>query len=285
MLTAYFDDSGTHRGSETVLMAGFWANTYQWDFLSQEWNKKLQSPSPGKLPLSRFHMAECQAGDGEFGGWGRLATDFLVRELQDIIIKSGIYGIALMLNQAHWDALVTGELRNQLGDGEDTCIKGCFAKVLIDARHFSTESEIEFIFDDRPRKLNVSNRAREIFSGLSKAAKVKPIPVSINFASSRRLPPLQAADVMAWEFYQHASDFWSGRTSATKPLRSQLNRLVKPGRIKWYFMAKREIEMFLADRSKMLVDRDFLVKRTAQAITGVQFMGRRVLRRGRFIPE
>jgi hypothetical protein len=81
MLTAYFDDSGTHPDSEVVLWYGLFGNHFQWAHFDNLWAAKLGEPSLGKPPLSRFHMAHCQAGDGEFLGWNRTATDFLVHEL------------------------------------------------------------------------------------------------------------------------------------------------------------------------------------------------------------
>ena len=92
MVFAYFDDSGTHSQSDIVLMAGVFGYANQWEYFAELWARKLADPSPGKPPLTRFHMAECQASDGEFSGWKRHETDFLVHELGSIILKAGIYG-------------------------------------------------------------------------------------------------------------------------------------------------------------------------------------------------
>src|SRR6266508_867733 len=86
MLTAHFDDSGTHDNSEVVVWAGLFGNEHQWKYFEELWRAKLAEPSPGKLPLSRFHMYDCQQLDGEFAGWNRTATDFLVHELGGIIL-------------------------------------------------------------------------------------------------------------------------------------------------------------------------------------------------------
>ena len=77
MLTAYFDDSGTHLNSDLVLWYGVFGNSFQWAHFDDLWAAKLKEPSPGKPALSRFHMAQCQAADAEFAGWSRTATDFL----------------------------------------------------------------------------------------------------------------------------------------------------------------------------------------------------------------
>jgi hypothetical protein len=90
MLTVYVDDSGTHSASGVVLFAGLIGYPNQWDMFSELWAKKLAHPSPGKDALRRFHMVECQDARGEFAGWNRIATDFLVYELIQIFNKTMI---------------------------------------------------------------------------------------------------------------------------------------------------------------------------------------------------
>jgi hypothetical protein len=91
MLTAYFDDSGSHADSDVVLWNGLFGNQHQWRFFGELWAAKLQAPSPGKDPLKRFHMYDCQYGEGEFLGWSRTAREFLIHELGGIILKCGLY--------------------------------------------------------------------------------------------------------------------------------------------------------------------------------------------------
>jgi hypothetical protein len=66
MLTAYFDDSGSHAGSDVVVWNGLFGNQYQWKLFDELWAAKLGAPSPGKNSLRRFHMYDCQHGEGEF---------------------------------------------------------------------------------------------------------------------------------------------------------------------------------------------------------------------------
>ena len=93
MLTTYFDDSGTHDDSDVVIIAGLSGNQYQWEAFENAWRAKLENPSPGKPPLSRFHMYECQNALNEFAGWGRTATEFLAHELGQIIIRNGLWPV------------------------------------------------------------------------------------------------------------------------------------------------------------------------------------------------
>lgn len=106
MLTAYFDDSGTNPNSDMVLWSGLFGNNYQWEHFDRLWAEKLKKPipaPPAKEPLKRFHMAECNASDGEFLRWSRTETDYLVNELVDIIIKCGLCSDAATISRKDWD--------------------------------------------------------------------------------------------------------------------------------------------------------------------------------------
>jgi hypothetical protein len=67
--TLFADDAGTHSNSEVTVIAGFIGSTEQGAGFEIDWIEKLRNPAPGRGPLKRFHMTECEAGFGEFAGW------------------------------------------------------------------------------------------------------------------------------------------------------------------------------------------------------------------------
>ncbi len=230
MLTAYFDDSGTHTDSDVVLWSGLFGNHYQWEHFDKLWTEKLRNPSPGKEPLQRFHMANCMAGDGEFLGWSRLATKFLVHELVDIILRCGLYSDGAAISRKDWDELVTGNLRGALGDAEGYSMRSAFVRASKWARALGS-NELAFVFDRRQERKNEGQRIYRLFEEFSKIEPSAVNPVSFTFANSYRLLPLQGADLLAWEQYRYATDYLksSGRSKVAES--TELQRLSRGGRV------------------------------------------------------
>jgi Protein of unknown function (DUF3800) len=238
MVRGYFDDSGSHTSSDIVVMAGLFGYSNQWDYLSKLWAKKIADPCPGKLPLPRFHMAACQAGDEEFLGWKRIECDFLVDELIEIIHKVGVYGFGCAMPRKHYDALITGEQRRASGNAETICIINCFVKLIEFAKYITPDKEIAFIFDDRPQQKRNVQRICEVYQ----SAKQEGVEiVSATFASSKKILPLQAADLLAWEIYQDSLDSLAGRTEKEGPRRRQLRKLIEPGRVRVEFCSPENV--------------------------------------------
>lgn len=226
MLSAYFDDSGTHQPSEIVLLAGILGTEWQHTSLERLWRKNIQSPLDGAKPrLKRFHMAECQASDGEFEGWSRTETDYFCHLLETAIIDSHVHCYVFACARKDWDEMIVGRNREIFGDAERACVWNCFVRTLRWANAFTFNSKIEFIFDQRDkgrwRDYDVIGDAFQRFTE-------NPSIVSYGFGKSTELMGLQAADLVAWEFYQHALNLLGGRK---EPARKQFRRLVANVRI------------------------------------------------------
>jgi Protein of unknown function (DUF3800) len=246
MLIAYFDDSGSHGDSDVVLWNGLFGNHYQWQLFNELWVAKLKDPSPGKESLKRFHMFECQNSVGEFSGWSRTATDFLVHELGDIVLRCGLHSNGAAISRKDWDDLVKGDLRTALGDAEGYSMRIAFVRATKWAREIAFQNEMKFVFDRRKEREQEGKRIFDLFQHYAEIEQISPAPVSIAFSDSYRTLPLQAADMFAWEQYQYARDFLNSNGAMKVARRSQLRRLSKGGKITLGIALRSAIEKMVA---------------------------------------
>jgi Protein of unknown function (DUF3800) len=249
MLSAYLDDSGTHADSTVVIWAALCANPGQWALLTELWQTQLNSPCPGKHPISRFRMFDCNNSLGEFVAWNRTETDFSAHEFTNILLRAGIYGRAFATPRKDWDELITGNLRVIFGDAEGFCVRNCYVQITNWAKEkASYDRELAFIFDARPPDRESENSMLfDIHTQFSEENGGGPKLVSLTFGSSKDFLPIQAADLFALEVYQHTKDVMANRTTPGQPLRSNLQKLAKGRRINVDFADRASITS-LADR-------------------------------------
>jgi hypothetical protein len=245
MLTAYFDDSGTHADSDIVLWSGLFGNRYQWEHFERLWAAKLREPSPAKEPLKRFHTAECYASDGEFLRWSRTATDYLVHELVDIIIKCGLHSDAAAISRKDWDELVAGDLRTALGDAEGYSLRMAYVRATKWARSMGS-NDLTFVFDRRQGREKEGKRIYRLFEEFAKIEPTAIKPLSFTFSDSYRTLPLQGADLVAWHQYQYAIEYMKAENKLMGSSNKQLQRLAKGGRVKQGIAIRSAIKKMIA---------------------------------------
>jgi hypothetical protein len=244
MLQAFFDDTGTHDGSKwgpskIVAVAGIFGTEGDLRGLESEWRKHLDRPLCGNKPrLKRFHMVDCQRSVGEFTGWSRTETNYFCHQLGTAIIESGVAGYGFASSRKDWDDLITGDARDVLGDSEGNCVRNCFIKAAAWAQHSTFDPHMSFVFDDRPHRQRENKVVYDVFK---RQTMPPPELVGIFFATSHKILPLQAADLVAWEFYQHANDVLEIGFHPAK--RAQFRRLVSNMRFEAQIARRDKIQM------------------------------------------
>lgn len=228
MIQAYFDDSGTHADSDLVFVGGVFGSVDQWELFEAAWEAVLDNPAPHKVSLPRFHMAECEAGEGLFADYKPAERDRTIHNFRKVILDSGLYGYAMGISRADWDKFAPTVLTSILGDHiESFCIWSCFQHVLDWA---GLRKEVAFVFDDwrgSPDRRADFDRIGNIYQGAAKAGSTKAQPLSLTFANTLKTLPLQAADMVAWEMRNYARAWLQNPGSEE---RQHLQRLIETER-------------------------------------------------------
>lgn len=251
MMSAYFDDSGTHRGSAVIVTAGLVGTVDQWAALEKAWAVELSAPICGlKDPIPYFHMTECQASRGHFRGWNRTETDYFCKRLQDIILDACLYGYGFGCEVSQWDALIKGDIRDIIGNAEHYSIRNCFVRSVGWAQNQSPPpDDMTFVFDDRPQIKRDTDIVYDVFK---RQAEPPPDITGLAYLSAQKTIPLQAADIIAWEFYQAARSVLLRENSR----RPQFDR----------FVSKMRFDTQIADRAGIEKVLDYFSGQNAEVI-------------------
>jgi hypothetical protein len=204
IIRAYFDDAGTHAGAPAVVTGGLVGTTAAWEALTKAWGEHLANPLPeaGKPPLKMFHMAACEAADGEFANYRPAERMLVAQHFRDIINKSGLASTATAIDVAAWDELVTGPVRGVLGSALECSFVNCLDRVRSVAFDHEDGRHVAVVFDQ-----GIANpRLHELVDLYVKQPDGRVSFSSITFGKVREFYPLQAADIIATQSYWLAQE-------------------------------------------------------------------------------
>jgi hypothetical protein len=206
MVEAYFDESGSHEGSPVLCVAGYIVEKDACVRLDAEWERVLN-----KFGLPFFRMSACAHGTYPFK---RLSMDERIaveKELIAIIKANLTYGIAVTVQPEMYDAIMPSAPDLAIGDSAYTfCARTCLTAVKVWARDQKYAGDIAYFFESGHRSQSHANALmNEVFanSGLRKEYRY----VSHTFADKQKVRPLQAADIIAWQWHTDHKRRMSGK--------------------------------------------------------------------------
>jgi len=82
-------------------------------------------------------------------------------------------------------------------------------------RFSPSDRDLSLVFDDRPHRTPLNERIYRQYQSFSQQLNAKLLGVS--FLNSTQFVPLQAADIFAWEFYNHARDIVNAISNGPRP--------------------------------------------------------------------
>lgn len=202
MLTAYFDETGTHKQARLTGLSGFIAPAEIWGKIESNWDARLKAEE-SEYRVKVYHAVDCFHGSNEFKNrtyWSRLRRELLTSDLAEILASNGISAISSALLQADWDDvsenLASDAFRQRFPSAYHLCFEHCVQQAFSWSEQFAKGAPVAFVFAEQNE---YQEQAQQILRAYQASSQRGSKIASINFASPKKVIPLQAADLMAYE--------------------------------------------------------------------------------------
>jgi len=208
MFTVYFDDSGTHPGSDIAVAACYISTDRCWTEFVKAWDDARWEEG-----FEVFHMAEFaakrEAGHEPFCRWDNGKKRHVYGRLAKIINENKWVGIAAAIPKKSYD-LVPERHREYHGRTHYAfAVRACLQRIARWRKNFEIKLPMQFIFDWTEKGLPVRVEIEDIWGrgGLLRYPKWEQeygMQVDgCNFERKEKFKPLQAADILAWQMNNH----------------------------------------------------------------------------------
>lgn len=190
MFKVYMDESGIHAGAPVVAVAAYLAKPATW----RSWTKKW---SAAKQPIKVYHAADCQNLRGEFDGWTKEQRDQFVAKLLPIIPAHKIAGMVIAIQMNDLGSALKGrkELADMLGNPYTCCFQWSVLSIVEFANKHGNGQRIKFVHETNDYK----GETQKTFDYVRENHNPKGIKLNLAFGNKPENPPLQAADILAYE--------------------------------------------------------------------------------------
>ena len=202
LVETYFDESGSHDGSEVLCVAGYVFESASAVKLTAEWKSML---SEAGLPY--FHMCECAPCGGIYAHLNMSQCDALARRAIGLIRQYMTLGYAITIETAHAALVPTG------GVYKSPYTFACW-QALLNVRDWANginyQGDIAYFFEAGHDSQSETNG---IFEQLFKHAYLKRAyrSASLSFAQKKDAVLLQCADLYAWHSFVNRKRLMKGQ--------------------------------------------------------------------------
>ncbi len=241
LITAYFDESGTHEGSEVVVVAGFVSGVSKWELFTREWKHCLDD-----WGIESFHMSDFESRHGPFKLWTKVEHKKRLNKLLALIHEHTLMSIGCGIPKESFDRIVSKEAKIICGDAYGLAAITCFRNLADIAKRPEVDGWLDCIMEQGAKGAGALLLIQQEESKSPEWMNNNRI-ISLDFRDRRLFPPLQAADILAYELYKHIPRNLRGDTRW--PIRYPLVQLSAPLN-EWHFVDDdelREVNRYLTD--------------------------------------
>jgi hypothetical protein len=239
MVTGYFDDSGTSAHDSVVVVAGYIGSVSQWQKFGQEWRSLLS-----EFGVTVMHRTDLENYRGEFVGWTPETRNVFVNKAQQIIKRRTYVAIGKAVIKADFEEVFPDNLKRFYGGAYGFCAILCLARAKRWFDKTNLKDPIDWVFEvGTEGSGQISHLLNSLYTDVQMRTDFRLSRWSF---ADKDVVPLQAADVIAYETFKHATNQLV--TQPRRKVRISLQHLVRSQDDEHLeYWSKEDLEAYLKD--------------------------------------
>ena len=219
MIIGYFDDSGTSAHDSVVAVAGYIGSELQWQRFCREWGSLLS-----EFDVRVMHRTDLENYRREFAGWTPEKRNEFVNKAQRIIKRRTYVAIGKAILRADFEDLFPDNLKRFYGGAYGFCAILCLSRAKRWFDQTKVGDLIDWVFEAGTEG---SGQISHLFNALWRDGQMRNDFRLGNWSfAGKDVVPLQAADVIAYEVFKHATNQFVAQPR--RRARLSLDHLVRP---------------------------------------------------------
>jgi hypothetical protein len=193
MVESYFDESGSDEGSPVLCVAGYIIEKSAAIVLESEWGQMLE-----RFGLPFFRMSSCAHGTKPFKMLTKDERIACATEAISVIRKQITFGIAITVEPKRYQAIIPNS--PEAGSAYSMCAHTCLTAVKTWAAQNNYFGGVSYFFESGHRSQSEANQIMNRIFKIPALRKSHRYVAHI-FADKKLVKSLQAADLIAWQWY------------------------------------------------------------------------------------
>ena len=208
-LAARFDDSNSHPDGKAITVGGYLAHESRWNAFIPEWQaflkrcgltepwhqNKFAAVWDGKTPYDK--------NKNPYADWSLEECTARFKEAALIINRHVEVAIAVTVDRDLFKQATTKEAKTKCGDEYGLAVLACVREAARIGEHLFPGSRIACQFETKQGANEAKGFVTDfsLYSGWS-------VEIGDAGSETKRFPPLQAADILAWEWYRDSERYF-----------------------------------------------------------------------------
>ena len=202
-VSCYFDESGTHHGSQVLCVGGYCFEKQK----AKELNRKIKAALQA-WGISYFRMTDCAHKTGQFKDKTKEECIRIETRLIELIHAHAAQGIAVTINEQEFDDNMPNDRR--IGDAYACCAHLMLCGIRAWIQQQPHIDRVHFVFEAGHKSQSMANQIMNTLFQNPVSRKAHRY-VGHLFMDKKEIPLLQTADLLAWQCHTDRKHTLDGR--------------------------------------------------------------------------